>query len=372
MITQRLQAHVDTLKQKGLYRQRQLVSKTGPCVQFSSNDYLSLSNHHPIKRAYQAGFMQYPAGSGGSMLVCGYHPIHKILEDTVAEALHADAALLFSSGYAANLSVMRLLNTVNIHIVLDKSMHASVYDGLPAARTAYTRFAPHDVNDLSKKLTQVPADAIILTEGIFSMSGHIPPIRAMAALGHPLIVDEAHAFGVLGREGLGAVHAAGLQPKQVPLRVIPLGKACAASGALVVGDGVWIDALLQTARAYIYSTALSPALVYGILQTIEYLRQAEYRRTKLWQLIGYFNQKIADSPYQWQRSSAPIQQLQLGCPQQALSMAEYLRKRGIICKPMRSPTVSKQATGLRIILNYAHECADIDNLIGSIHAYTSC
>lgn len=336
---------------------------------FSSNDYLSLSRLSTIKRAYRTGFLRYPTGSGGSMVVCGYHPIHRDLEQAFAQALGVDDALLFSSGYAANLSVLRLLNSVQAHLYIDKSIHASIYDGIMATQIPYTRYVTHDFNDLTIKIQTPCLNGVILTESVFSMSGHIPPLKQMALLSPELLVDEAHGFGVLGQNGLGGVVAAGLTQAEVPLRIIPLGKAFAAMGAVVAGDGAWIDALLQTARPYIYSTAISPALSYGILKTLEIIQEANDRREKLFDLVHYFQQQIQSSHLRWQVSQSPIQQLQIGCPHQALSLASYLQKHNLLCLPMRKPTVSAKETGLRIILNYEHGPQDIDYLLQCIHDY---
>lgn len=141
-----------------------------------------------------------------------------------------------------------------------------------------------------------------------------------------------------------------------------MGKAFAASGAIVAGQSVWIDALLQSARSHIYSTAISPAYAFGLLETLPIIRGADERRTKLSQLVSYFREAVCHSPYQWRDSCSPIQQLQLGCPHRALQYAKKLQELSILCLPMRQPTVNKQETGLRIVLNYHHQPEHIDHL----------
>jgi len=177
-----------------------------------------------------------------------------------------------------------------------------------------------------------------------------------------LIVDESHAFGILGPQGLGAVAQHQLTQEDVPLRIIPLGKAYAACGAIVAGSRVWIDALLQAARPAIYSTAISPAFAHGLLATLDIVRAADQRRAKLQNLINYFRQAVINAPLKWRDSSSPIQQLQLGCPHRALAYAQILRQQSINCLPIRQPTVSKHESGLRIVLNYNHQPEDIDKL----------
>lgn len=365
-----VQDFISNLKQQGLFRKRQQVHEN-QWLNFSSNDYLSLSTDERVKKAYEKGIRRYPVGSGGSMVVCGYHTIHHRLENEFARALNVEQCLLFPSGYAANLSIASLLARMRWHAFIDRSIHASVYDGLVQTGVAYSRFRHNDIHDLNIKLHNCRTHKVVLTEGIFSMSGQQAPLSEMTALqklhGFEFIVDEAHAFGVIGREGLGAVISAGVTEEIVPLRVIPLGKALAASGAIVAGKAIWIDALLQCARPAIYSTALSPAVAYGVLKTLDIMRQADERREALQHLIQYFRESIRNSPYLWRHSTTAIQQLQLGCPFDAQKMSEFLNKRGIFCIPMRRPTVERKETGLRIILNYAHKKEHIDYLLRCIH-----
>ncbi|RUR16134.1 aminotransferase class I/II-fold pyridoxal phosphate-dependent enzyme [Legionella septentrionalis] len=369
MLLDKLQQVTNALKGQGLLRRRQVSDES--LLNFSSNDYLSLRSHPKIKKAYEKGARHYPTGSAGSMVVCGYHAIHKELEQTLASALEVDDCLLFASGYAANLSTAFLLANLKIPIVIDKSVHASIYDGLKLAGAPYQRYLHNNLSDLRAKTSALSESAVVITESIFSMSGQITPLAAMARelqnSAPVLLVDEAHGFGILGKEGLGGVHEQHLSQGQVPLRVIPFGKACAAAGAVVAGQKLWIEALLQYARPYIYSTGMSPAFAYGLLETVDIVRKADARRQKLSGLIAYFRETIRHSPLNWQISYSPIQQLRLGCPHQALQCAEMLRQQGIVCLPMREPTVCKQQTGLRVILNYAHEPEHIDFLLECLH-----
>lgn len=367
MLTHKLKQYSTELIHQGLHRQRLIIDLNKDTINFSSNDYLSLASDPRIKNAYQKGFTEHAAGSGGSMVVCGYHATHNALERAFADALNVDDCIIFPSGYAANLSVIGLLKRFDTHIVIDKGVHASIYDGLQCTNASYTRYLHNNLGDLAVKIKTSPKNTVIMTEGIFSMSGECAPLNDMSYLEQTLIVDEAHAFGVLGREGLGSVVQHQLSQQKVPLRVIPLGKAYAASGAIVAGQGVWIDALLQTARPHIYSTAISPAFAYGLLQTLDIVRGADERRNKLRELIDYFHIAIKHSPLQWRDSNSPIQQLQLGSPHRALHYAEKLREQSIVCLPMRQPTVSKRETGLRVILNYQHQHEHIDALFNCLH-----
>ncbi|WED44299.1 aminotransferase class I/II-fold pyridoxal phosphate-dependent enzyme [Legionella cardiaca] len=372
MIDDLLEDYSRQLQTSGLHRQRRLLpSLSKPSLNFSSNDYLSLTEDKRIKNAFQRGFRLYPSGSGGSMVICGYHSIHKELETAFSQALEVDDALLFSSGYAANLGVISLLARVGAHLYIDKGIHASVYDGIQLCNARYTRFLHNNLDDLHIKLLANDANAVLLTEGIFSMSGQIAPLSEIKTLSRPvqakIIVDEAHAFGVLGDQGLGAVPAHQLTQNDVPLRIIPFGKAFASQGAIVVGKKIWIDALLQVARSHIYSTAVSPAIAYGLLETFAVLRESGEKREKLFKMIDYFHKAATHSPLTWRHSITPIQQLQLSCPHKALYYAEQLRQRGIFCQALRKPTVNKKDTGLRVILNYHHTPEDIDILFTQLH-----
>ena len=353
-------------KESGLHRQRRITTADPSMLCFSSNDYLSLSTDLRLKNAYQRGFSKHAVGSGGSMLVCGYHSAHRSLEQAFAGALKVDDCVLFSSGYAANLSVAAVLSALNTLILMDQGMHASMYDGLRLAGADYVRYRHHNLQDLLKKMQANRSAGVILTESVFSMSGQISDLSALCTIAkiheHSLIIDEAHAFGVLGAEGLGGVIHAGLTQQDVPLRVIPLGKAFAAFGAVVAGDAVWIDALLQIARPDIYSTSVSPAVAYGLEETLDIMRNSDDRRSKLTGLVNYFRTKTTGSKLIWRESYSPIQQLQLGCAHRALHYAQVLKQQGIICLPMRPPTVSVKDTGLRVILNYDHMPQHIDRL----------
>lgn len=364
---QMFEQYISNRKQQGLYRTRVVSDPNHGWLDFSCNDYLSLANDSRVRQAYCDGFNRYPVGSGGSMVLSGYHSTHRVLEQAFSDALEVDDCLLFSSGYVANVSVTSLLVQFGLRVMIDKAVHASVYDGLGLAQGHYTRFLHNNLTDLQQKLLTSTVSTAVMTESIFSMSGLQAPLVDMVSLigklpTTHLLVDEAHGFGVLGPQGLGGVRAAGLTQHDVPLRVIPFGKALSGSGAIVAGKAEWIDVLLQATRQPVYSTSISPAYAYGLNETLSILRQADDRRAYLQDMIGYFRQRTQTTQLRWRDSVSPIQQLQLGCPFLAQSYAETLQAHKIRCFPIRQPTVTKQETGLRIILNYHHTQSDIDRL----------
>lgn len=363
MIDECIQSYIEDLKEKNLYRER-LSGTDLVMLNFSSNDYLSLCNNPEIKQAFSDSFMEYPCGSGASRTVCGTHNSHQDLEAQFSSLLNTDSALLFNSGYSANLGIVALLAALDAHLLIDKSVHASIYDGMKLSGIRYTRYAHLDYGQLEKKLTP---NSVVFTESLFSMNGHITDLKKIAELctkhNALLIVDEAHGFGFLGEHGLGGVVEYGLTQKDIPLRMIGFGKAVGCQGAIVAGQAQWIDALYQIARSHTYTTAMSPALAHGLLSSIQTLYLAEVQRMKLKQLIDYFQQKVKGLPFTWSLSNTPIQQLKLGCPEKANEYTHQLKKRGILCLAMREPTVSRADTGLRIVLNAHHEPEDINNLL---------
>jgi 8-amino-7-oxononanoate synthase len=369
----KIQAFTKNLTQKGLLRQRTLLkTEYSKLLHFDSSDYLSLTEDPRICEAYQRGYALYPSGSGASMLLSGYHINHQALERAFADLLSVDECILFSSGYAANLAVTSLLGKLKSYCFIDKQIHASIYDGLALSQVNYIRYFHNNMPDLERKLTSHSLNSALIAEGIFSMSGQMASLNTISSLciknKTELFVDEAHSFGILGEEGKGSVVYHGLGQKEVPLRMIPFGKAFAAQGALVAGQSNWINALLQAGRSIIYSTAISPALSYGLLHTLEVVRASEERRLKLRQIVDLFRELIKHSPLNWADSITPIQQLHLGCPHLALYYTQELKKLGISCLAIRKPTVGKKETGLRVILNYNHTPEQIHQLFKALRA----
>lgn len=365
-LNQKIKEYTTNLSRQGLLRTRSISNRKNGFVYFDSNDYLSLTQDKRIMSAYAKAYQQHPSGSGASMLLSGYHPNHQALERAFAELLQVDSCILCSSGYVANLAVTALLGRLQSSCIIDKAVHASIYDGLALSQTAYTRYSHNNLDDLAKKINTNPLCSVVITEGIFSMSGQKAPLGKISALCRPhempLIVDEAHSFGVTGRQGAGLVSLHGLSQKEVPLRIIPLGKACAGHGAIIAGQGGWVEAILQAGRSLIYSTSVSPALSAGLLYTLSIVMESEDRRARLNELIAAFKEQTNKSDLDWADSDTAIQQLRLACPHRALYYAQALKERGFFCSAIRAPTVTLKATGLRIILNYQHTSEQIKQL----------
>lgn len=350
----------ELLKAKGLYRERRLCDAS---LDFCSNDYLSLSTDPRLPPLFQQAFRDHPSGSGGSTVISGYHRAHQQTEVAFCEALDVESAMLFNSGYVANLAIMALLAELNCTVVMDKSSHASFYDGLKLSQARFWRY-PAERYDLLRQHWQ---DGMVwVAESVFSIGGHLTPFHRLPNM-TPCIVDEAHAFGLFGKEGLGRVSACGLTEHEVPLRIIPLGKACASQGALVAGKTEWVNALLQVARGAIYSTAMSPAYAAALGPLLNIVRGADEERGRLFENVAYFNQLILQSSLSWVNSETPIQHLILGCPEKSLRFAEQLEQRGLSCRAIRPPTVHPKRTGLRVVLHANHTHGDLQRLFETIH-----
>lgn len=349
-------------KEEGLYRSRQ--GRGGYSLNFSANDYLGLARDPRVVSAFQNAFAKAPVGSGGSMVVLGQHPYHKKLEEAFCEALQVEDAVLLSSGYVANLSLMMMAAQAKFKVMFDKAIHASFYDGLKLSDCTYKRF-PHQTYPQLTELNSEPT--VLLTESVFSMSGYFSKLDKLAVHCVPskrwLWVDEAHAFGLYGKEGLGSIVHFGLTQEQVPLRVIPLGKAFGVQGAIVAGKAEWVDAYIQSARGYIYSTGMSPAFAAGLIDVLKLLREADEARAKLFENVAYFRSLVADSALSWTDSVTPIQQLKLGCVKKALQLTAFLLKQGIFCQAIRPPTVLMRDAGLRVVLTAKHTKGEIERFV---------
>lgn len=372
MLNEDLNNYLNAIKKKGLYRKRKIIKGDKPII-FNSNDYLGMSRAPDIKSAYIQGAKRCSVGSLGSMYMCGYHQRHQVVEEAFSRVLKVERSMLFTSGYMANLAITMLLGQMPWQVFIDKQIHASIYDGLKISGLRFSRFLHNNVQDLEKKISSFDNKKIILTESLFSMSGQKAPLESFATVGEyhnaGLIVDEAHAFGVFGEQGLGLTFKQERLLRQMPLRVISLGKAFASSGAIIAGDALWIESLEQCARSLIYSTAISPATAYGLEYTLDKICQAGKARQKLKRLVYHFNCKRKESAFHWQESQSQIQRLYLGCSHKAIQLSQYLYSKGVICSAVRPPTVALKESGLRIVLRADHSVEDIDAFFEAIEAW---
>ena len=376
---QRLRAVLSQRREQGLYRQRlTLDSAQGPVVRldgreyanFCSNDYLGLAAHPRLVQSFQRAAAEYGVGSGASHLVCGHSRPHHELEEALAELTGRPRALLFSSGYAANTGTLATLLDSGDSVFQDRLNHASLLDGGLHSGARFRRFAHNDIADLERKLSSVEGPKLVVVDGVFSMDGDSAPLADLASLcGREeawLMVDDAHGFGVLGETGAGSVQAANLGVKQVPILMATLGKALGTGGAFVAGDEDLIEALIQQARNYIYTTAIPPAVAAATLTSLAILREEPWRRQHLNSLIQRFRKSATELGLPLMPSSSAIQPLTVGDASRAISMSEKLRERGLLIGAIRPPTVPAGTSRLRITLSAAHNEQQVDDLLEAL------
>ena len=372
----RLGAALAQRREQGLYRQRlTLESAQGPAVQlngreylnFCSNDYLGLASHPRLVESFRKAATQYGVGSGASHLVCGHSRPHHQLEEALAELTGRPRALLFSSGFAANTGTLTTLLQAGDSGYQDRLNHASLLDGGLHSGARFGRFAHNDVDDLARKMSGVEGPKLVAVDGVFSMDGDSAPLPELASLcrAHDawLMVDDAHGFGVCGNNGAGSVAAAGLDAGQVPVLMATLGKAMGTAGAFVAGSETLIEALIQQARNYVYTTAISPAVAAATLTSLELLQQEGWRREHLSALVSRFRNGAKALALPLMDSQSPIQPLLVGDAATAVAMSESLRRRGLLIGAIRPPTVPAQTSRLRITLSAAHSEAQVDRLL---------
>lgn len=340
-------------------------------LDFCGNDYLGLARHYSVAGALQDEAARSGAGGVASHLVCGHHAEHTALEREVADWLQAPAALLLGSGYAANLAVLQALLGKDDVCVQDRLNHASLIDGARLAGCALRRYPHADVEGALRQLRAAPEGAALLaSDGVFSMDGDVAPLRALALVARAqratLYIDEAHAIGVLGETGRGSVAAAGLDHGAVPLRLVTLGKALGSYGALVVGDADLVRHLAETARPYIYTTALPPALAAAALAAVQRARRDEWRREQLAARVRQFREGARRLGLPLLDSDTPIQPLHCGSDARALAMAAALEHKGLWVAAIRPPTVPEGSSRLRITLSAGHAPRDVEQLLDAL------
>lgn len=340
-------------------------------INFCSNDYLGLSQHLDVISALQESAAYHGVGSTASALVCGYHQEHAQLETEIATWMGYEKALYFGSGYLANLAVMQTLLGPGDVCVQDKLNHACLLDG---ARLAYCELKRYPHADVAAAFRQLlshrDGSAMLATDGVFSMDGDIAPLRDLVLLARSqdalLYVDDAHGIGVLGPEGRGSVAAAKLSSKEVPLLVLPMGKAFGGQGAMLCGSEVVINHIAETARPYLFSTAPPPAMAAAMRASLKLIRSEPWRRAKLASLIMRFRRAGTRHGLPLQDSQTAIQPIILGDNGKALNVAKALEAQGYLVSAIRPPTVPDGQARLRVTLTALHSEEHVDGLIRAL------
>ena len=340
---------------------------------FSSNDYLGLAADPRLRAAAHAAIDEYGAGAGASPLVSGHMRVHEEAEQAFAEFVGMPRALLFGSGYAANLGILATLASRGAEIFVDRLDHACLNDGAVLSRARLTRYAHLDIAALASRLAQSTApERIVATDAVFSMDGDIAPLVEIAALCERhdawLVVDDAHGIGVLGRDGRGSLDHFNLRSPRI-VYMATLGKALGGYGAFVAGEVTVIEWLLQRARTYVYSTALPPAAAATAKAAIAILASDRDIVPRLHQRIAQFRADCAREGVTLLPSTTAIQPLVIGSEEGTLAASAALLAEGYLVAAIRPPTVPAGTSRLRISVSAAHEPADVAGLAHALRAH---
>ncbi len=374
-------------REQSLYRQRRIVTgpqgsrlslNNGNALNFCSNDYLGLANHPDIITALKRGADEYGVGAGASHLINGHSYAHHALEEELADFSGRPRALLFSTGYMANLGVITSLVGKGDAILEDRINHASLIDAGLLSGARLQRYRHADVHSLDKYLQKYTTNnqrRLIATDGVFSMDGDLAPLPALSVTAQQhhawLMVDDAHGMGVIGKQGRGTIDHFALDQNQVPILMGTLGKAFGTFGAFVAGSEVLIETLIQQARSYIYTTALPPAVAVATRASLGLLRAANDRREKLTTLIQQFRSGAEQLGLTLMASQTPIQPLIVGNTKQAMALSEtLLQEHQILVSAIRPPTVPEGSARLRITLCANHTPTQVDRLLAALDAST--
>jgi len=365
-----------------LYRSRRIVD--GPqtplqvvdgreVLSFCSNDYLGLANHPAVIDALRRGAGEYGVGAGAAHLINGHSRAHHALEEELAAFTGRERALLFSTGYMANLGVLCALLGKADTVLEDRLNHASLIDAGRLSGARLRRYLHADAGSLAAQLRKSGLGRrLVASDGVFSMDGDIAPLDQLAAVasehGAWLMVDDAHGLGVLGRQGRGSLDQLGLDAGAAPILMGTLGKAFGTAGAFVAGSEALIETLIQLARTYVYTTALPPALAVAGRESLRLLGggEGDERRARLHALVRRFRQGAAQLGLSLMPSRTPIQPILVGGAADALRLSTALFERGILVTAIRPPTVPAGSARLRVTLSAAHSEAHIDRLLEAL------
>ncbi|CUQ67610.1 8-amino-7-oxononanoate synthase [Candidatus Nitrospira inopinata] len=356
-------------------------SSTGPIVRYggrpvillSSNDYLGLAAHPSVIRAAVHATEQYGSGAGASRLICGTLPPHSELESALASFKGTEAALLFGSGYLANLGVIPALIGRDGLILADRLCHASLIDGCRLSGADFRVFRHRDADHLESLLKRRRSHrrTLIVTDGLFSMDGDLAPLAELASLAKrydaALYVDDAHGTGVMGATGRGTLEALGVED-DIPFHMGTLGKALGSSGAYVVGSGEIIDYLLNTARSFMFTTAPPPATAAAARAAVTIIRQEPERRTRLWENQAWMLHGLRRLGFRLTETVSPILPVLIGDAATALAFAEQLLARGVYAPAVRPPTVPQGTSRIRITVTSEHTASHLEE---ALHAFES-
>ncbi len=354
-------------------QQVEMIIDDHPVISFCSNDYLGLANHPQVKQAMIGAVERYGAGSGAAHLVNGHSHAHHQLEEELADFCGYQRALLFSTGYMANLGLCQALLDKNDYVFEDRLNHASLIDGGLISGARLQRYLHNDVSSLQNKLSKLSAydtEKLVLTDGVFSMDGDIARLPELAALcKHSdswLMVDDAHGFGTLGKTGRGSLQYFSLTTDDVPVYMATLGKAMGTAGAFIAGSEELIETIIQQARTYIYTTAMPAAIAEATRCSLSIVQTEPEHLQNLNDNIAYFRHCSDQAGLTIEYSQTAIQPLLIGDDEKAINISQQLFDSGFLVTAIRPPTVPEGTSRLRITLSASHRRSHIEPLIESL------
>ncbi len=375
-----LAAELAGLEARGLRRRRRVLESPQGVrvtvdgreyVAFCSNDYLGLAAHPELIDAARVGAERYGVGAGASHLILGHSAAHRELEERLAAFVGRPRALLFSSGYLANLGTVTALVGRGDAVFADRLNHASLNDAAVLSRAEFKRYPHLDLGALERLLAASRARRkLIVTDAVFSMDGDIAPVPALVEIaerhGAWLLLDDAHGFGVLGPQGRGTLaHFHAGAPRLIYMAT--LGKAAGVSGAFVAGEPGMVEALVQRARPYIYTTAAPPMLSVALMKSLDLIRDGTSRRDHLQGLVMRLHEILRPGRWRLMPSQTAIQPLVIGSNDEAVAASENLARGGLLVPAIRPPTVPRGTARLRISLSASHSVHDVERLAGSLN-----
>jgi 8-amino-7-oxononanoate synthase len=341
-------------------------------ISFCSNDYLGLANHPAVKQAFIKGAEQYGVGSGAAHLINGHSRAHHELEIALAEFSGYPRALLFSTGYMANIGVAQALLGRSDAVLEDRLNHASLIDGGLISGARLMRYQHKNYSELTEKLAACSnGEKLVMSDAVFSMDGDIADARALADICKQqdawLMLDDAHGFGVLGKHGTGILSHSQVKPGEVPIYMATLGKAVGTAGAFVAGSEELIETLIQQARTYIYTTAQPPAIAVATMASLNIIKNEPEHREQLHSNITYFKKCAQQSGLALSESETAIQPIIIGDTEKTVAISQQLFEQGIQVTAIRPPTVPKDTARLRITLSASHTHTHIDQLVSILN-----
>lgn len=376
----KLRANLNKRRREHLYRYRRVTE--GPqqpemiidgraVVAFCSNDYLGLANHPAVIDAFKLAVDRYGVGSGAAHLINGHSRAHHALEEELAEFTGRNRALLFSTGYMANLGVASALLKREDTALEDRLNHASLLDAGLLCGARFMRYRHGDVDDLKRKLASHElGEKLILTDGLFSMDGDIAPLPGLVQTARQydaaLMVDDAHGLGVLGQTGGGTLEHFGLDQQDVAILMGTLGKAFGTFGAFVAGSEDLIETLIQSARTYVYTTAPPPAVAEATRVSLRIIKQEQWRRDVLFSLIQRFRKQAQQLAIPVMQSATAIQPILIGDSKRTVSISDALLEQGMLVTAIRPPTVPVNTARLRVTLSASHKEDQVDRLVAAL------